>query len=154
MIKIDPIQKIKLCDICGQPGDTFLMTTRPFPFPLKLNGSNLSRDRCLNFYGNEKIADAVIDALQEILDIFGLDFIQENGLDWYGGCYCNRKSRGSDYKSVHAWGMAVDYLPQLGAYGKPSLIPYHVVQAFKNRGFIWGGDWNHPDGMHFSGVIE
>jgi len=152
MEKIRLIKYGDLLDECGEPGSTVLMVKKKFPFPLKLNGDkNLM---CYNFYGNKYIADSVIDAFQEILDIFGLDFVQKNNLDWYGGCFESRKSRGSDRISVHAWGMAVDYLPQLGRLSEPSLIPFHVVQAFKNRGFEWGGDWNRPDGMHFSGVVE
>lgn len=29
-----------------------------------------------------------------------------------------------------------------------------VVQAFKRQGFLWGGDWKNPDGMHFTGIVE
>jgi len=152
MDKIDPIRYSELITILGEPGANVLMVKRKFPFPLKLNGDKYQM--CYSFYGNGLIADAVIDAFEEILDIFGLEFIMENNLDWYGGCFNYRPSRGSTRISVHSWGMAVDYLPQMGQMGKPSIIPYHIVQAFKNRGFQWGGDWNKPDGMHFSGVIE
>jgi len=152
MKKVNLIKYSDLSIVCGQPGSKTMMIKKKFPFPLKLNGSkNLI---CYNFYGNALIAGPVMEALEEILDIYGINFIQNNKLDWYGGCFEDRDSRGSKRKSVHSWGMAVDYLPQMGEIGNPPMLPYHVVQAFKNRGFLWGGDWNNPDGMHFTGVIE
>jgi hypothetical protein len=154
MHKVQPVKYSDLIQQFGEPGDESLMIKKRFPFSLKLNGNPAEYAKCINFYGNRYIASAVIDAFEEILDIYGLDFIREHQLDWYGGCYENRPSRGSTRHSVHAWGLAVDILPQLGPYKKPSLIPYHYVQAFKNRGFIWGGDWDLWDGMHFSAVVE
>jgi len=150
--KIELIEYGDLLDECGAPGDKSQMVKKRFPFALKLNGDE--SQMCYNFYGNKRIAEAVIDAFQEILDIYGLDFILKTNLDWYGGCFESRKSRGSNRISVHTYGMAVDYLPQLGKFNSPSLIPYHIVRAFKKRGFAWGGDWDNPDGMHFTGVAE
>lgn len=149
---LTPIKYKDLKEKCGEPGDTKDMVRAPFPFPLYLGGDKSLI--CRNFYGNKKIVGPLMEALQEIKDIYGMRFIQENNLDWYGGCFENRATRGGVRKSVHSWGMAVDYLPQLGALGEPSLVPYHVVMAFKKRGFLWGGDWNRPDGMHFSAVEE
>jgi hypothetical protein len=136
----------------GQAGSKEMMVKRKFPFPLKLNGD--AGQVCYNFYGNKYIADAVILVFQEILKIYGLKFIIENNLDWYGGCFENRKARGASKLSVHAWGMGVDYLPHLGRLGDPALIPWHVVDIFKKHGFAWGGEWDRPDGMHFSAVKE
>jgi len=150
--KIELINYADLIEKCGDSGKKSNMVYEKFPFPLKLNGD--SSLMCYTFCGHKRIAAAVIDALKEILDIYGIDFIQKHNLDWYGGCFEDRKARGSSRISVHAWGMAVDYLPQLGRLGEPSRIPYHIVSAFKNRGFEWGGDWNRTDGMHFTGVME
>lgn len=136
----------------GQAGSGELMVKRKFPFPLKLNGD--PKQMCYNFYGNGYIADAVIAAFDEILDIYGLDFIQRNKLNHYGGCFENRRSRGASRLSVHAWGLAVDYLPLLGWLGDPALTPWNVVEAFKKQGFLWGGDWDRPDGMHFTAIKE
>ena len=61
----------------------------------------------------------------------------------------------------HAFGIAVDINPSsnpscgvtVACRGYNDLItdmPPEVVQAFKDAGFIWGGDWeDHPDPMHF-----
>ncbi len=132
----------------GEPGDQSQMVSRRFPFDLYLMGD---KDlRCRNFYGNKRIVDSVIDAFWEIYDHYGIEYIRANGLDNYGGCYNYRKSRGYEEYSDHAWGMAIDYLPQFGAMGVKPTIPKKIIQIFEKRGFIWGGDWKRPDGMHWS----
>ena len=71
---------------------------------------------------------------------------------------------GHSVKSTHSFGVAVDINP--GA--NPSCgvtkwcrclnelitdMPPEFVQAFKDEGFEWGGDWaDHPDPMHFEWV--
>lgn len=143
-------QKLYTTKELGKPGNRKEeMVKAPFPFPMYLMGDK--SQKCTNFYGNKRIVEAVIDAFQEILDTYGLEYIKKHGLDNYGGCYNNRKSRGYDDLSDHAWAMAIDYLPHLGPLDKPSKIPDKIVQIFKKRGFVWGGDWQRPDGMHFSG---
>lgn len=54
--------------------------------------------------------------------------------------------------SVHSWGLAVD----INAATNPLAaelttdMPDAFVQAFKDQGFVWGGDWNHlKDAMHY-----
>ncbi|MCK5612665.1 M15 family metallopeptidase [Candidatus Pacearchaeota archaeon] len=141
-------QKLYKTEELGKHGQAHEMVKAPFPFPLYLGGDK--KQVCRTFYGNKLIVESVIDAFQEILDTFGLKSIRKNGYDNYGGCYNNRKSRGYDQLSDHAWGMAIDYLPQYGPLGRPSVIPDEIVDIFKKRGFIWGGDWKRTDGMHFS----
>ncbi|MCP4393977.1 MAG: M15 family metallopeptidase [Alphaproteobacteria bacterium] len=34
--------------------------------------------------------------------------------------------------------------------GEKPTIPKKIIQIFEKRGFIWGGDWKRPDGMHWS----
>ena len=150
MKSIIPIKYKNITEECGTAGNRDMMVKIPFPFHMYLNGDK--KAVCKNFYGNKLIAFAVVDALQEILDIFGIDFIRKNGLDNYGGCFEFRPVRGGTRQSDHSWGMAIDYLPHLGKLGSPSLIPYQVVNAFKKRGFLWCGDWVRKDGMHFTGV--
>jgi hypothetical protein len=149
---VKPVRYGDLLDEIGEPGDMTDFIKAPFPFTMYLNGNK--NQECRNFYGHKRIYPAVFDAFSEIMDIFGLDFIRKHGLDNYGGCYALRPVRGGARMSDHSWGMAVDLEPHLGQLGKPSLIPYHIVQAFINRGFIWGGNYERPDGMHFTAVKE
>ena len=124
------------------------------PFPFQMYASWDSELKINTFYGNYFIANSVIKALQDIYDYYGYDKIKQYGLDQYGGCASIRKSRGSDRWSTHAWGMAIDYAPQLGMYGVPSMMPAVVVDIFRAYGFDWGGNWAYPDGMHITAVNE
>ena len=151
------ITLIKYADIQSMLGnpediDRHDMVIIPSPFPLKLSWQKETSINKILIHPH--IAAGLEAALDEILDYYGLDFIQENSLDEWGGSYNARKSRGSDRWSVHSWAMAVDYLPSLGRFGVPATTPYKVVAAFKRQGFLWGGDWANPDGMHFTGIIE
>ena len=141
-------QRLYTTEELGDPGNDEDMVKAPFPFPLYLMGDK--NQTCRTFYGNKRIVESVIDAFKEILDTFGIEYIEKNGLDNYGGCYNHRNSRGYENLSDHAWGIAIDYLPQYGPLGRQSVIPDEIVEIFKKRGFIWGGDWKRPDGMHFS----
>jgi len=57
--------------------------------------------------------------------------------------------------SRHSWGIAFDINVQWNAYGKKpadeneygTVIP--LVPIFEEHGFVWGGSWKTPDGMHF-----
>lgn len=128
------------------------MVKKPFPFQMYASWDDTLKIN--TFYGNFMIAGSVINALQEIYDYYGYDNIKRFGLDKYGGCAAIRKSRGSDRYSVHSWGLAIDYAPQLGDYGVPSMMPSIVVDIFREYGFDWGGNWAYPDGMHFTAVDE
>lgn len=152
MITIKPVPYADIESFFGPSGETSELVKTPFPFTLYLNGDK--NIPCVNFYGHRYVANAVIEAYTEILSYYGLPFIREHGLDSYGGCYNDRPSRGSTRKSVHAWGLAVDVLPDLGPLGIPPMLPVHFVRAFTKRGFLWGGDWTKPDGMHMSSIEE
>jgi hypothetical protein len=84
------------------------------------------------------------------------------------GTFHWRNVAGTPRKSLHAFGVAVDFaLPrQLGRYWRWSgckedkHCPYpeavlrdaqmqDVVRAFEQEGFIWGGKWAHYDTLHF-----
>lgn len=77
---------------------------------------------------------------------------------------------GSNTRSYHAWGLAVDLVPE--SYGGKHVYwrwsrvfdregwsriplarrwspPRPVVKAFEAHGFLWGGKWAHFDQIHF-----
>jgi hypothetical protein len=71
--------------------------------------------------------------------------------DEYGGCYSPRFSVRDPSASIshHSWGIAIDINVAENAYGaKPTMDP-RVVAEFERWGFIWGGRFIVPDGMHF-----
>ena len=51
--------------------------------------------------------------------------------------------------SHHSWGIALDInVPQNPFGAEPDQDP-DMVEVFERWGFIWGGDFILPDGMHF-----
>jgi hypothetical protein len=90
---------------------------------------------------------------QETLDSWGASV--------FGGSYNFRLMRGLNTLSMHAYGCAIDLDPaHNGLHDRtPKFTPNGaVVKAFKDEGWVWGGDWNSDgrssdeprcDGMHF-----
>ena len=73
-----------------------------------------------------------------------------------GGTYNCRPIAGSQQRSMHAWGAAIDLNTAFSDYwrwsrsgGYRNAIPPEIVAAFERHGFIWGGRWRHFDTMHF-----
>ena len=77
------------------------------------------------------------------------------------GTFVWRTIKGTDRRSMHAFGAAIDVgVPRSdywrwskptpdGRYPYKNRIPYEIVRAFERHGFIWGGKWYHYDTMHF-----
>jgi hypothetical protein len=77
-----------------------------------------------------------------------------------GGYNC-RAIAGTDNRSPHGWGIAVDVAIHRADYwqwaghrtGKMppwrNRISPRVIAIFEANGFIWGGRWSHFDTMHF-----
>jgi hypothetical protein len=70
-------------------------------------------------------------------------------LEDYGGCYNWRNARGLAKLSTHCWAISIDINVATNGLGaKPTLAPA-IVAIFEDHGFVWGGRWSRPDGMHF-----
>ncbi|MBQ9817409.1 MAG: peptidoglycan-binding protein [Proteobacteria bacterium] len=54
------------------------------------------------------IADRVYNIFKDALDYYGAEGIKKHHLDRFSGCYNNRNVKGTDRKSMHAWGIAID----------------------------------------------
>jgi hypothetical protein len=68
----------------------------------------------------------------------------------YGGCYNFRPQRGSSGRlSLHAWGIAVDLNTTTNMLGETGDMSPDVIRIFEEQGFVWGGNFSRPDGMHF-----
>jgi len=150
MTIIKPIKYKDLKYEFGQPeqipNSDFITFALPFP---------MNKGKTKKITTHQYIAKAVQEAFQEILDRYGLKYIKKFKLDQYHGCHVIRKAKGHDNYSVHSWGLAIDYCANYGPFGRVALTPSIIVQAFKKRGFEWGGDWKYlHDGMHFTAVKE
>lgn len=116
------------------------------PFPMRLSWSPLQVARRIQ--AHKAVGPVMVDALREIRNYKGWRYLQDNDLDFYGGCFNFRLVRGGARLSTHGWGIAIDVNPHLGPLGESSRQPEFVVEAFTRRGFVWGGVWARPDGMH------
>jgi len=69
----------------------------------------------------------------------------------YSGCYAARTVARSDTAppSQHAYGAAIDINAPENPYGGTPTMDPRVVKIFERWGFLWGGDFLIPDGMHF-----
>jgi hypothetical protein len=73
------------------------------------------------------------------------------------GGFAARTIAGTDRKSAHAFGIALDLDKSMSDYWRwqkgplrwRNRIPQEIVDAFEAEGFIWGGRWWHYDTMHF-----
>jgi hypothetical protein len=85
-------------------------------------------------------------AIRDIVEL-GL----QDAITSFSGCYAPRhinriRTAGLSH---HSWGIALDInVPQNPFGAEPDQDP-DMVEVFERWGFIWGGDFILPDGMHF-----
>jgi hypothetical protein len=85
-------------------------------------------------------------AIAEIADL-GL----EETISSFSGCYAPRHINRilTAGLSHHSWGIALDVnVPQNPFGAEPDQDP-RMVEVFERWGFVWGGTFIQPDGMHF-----
>jgi len=82
--------------------------------------------------------------------------INEWGMNLYAGAFNYRMMRGASRLSMHSWGCAIDFDSSRNSYGDntPNFasIP-QVLNAFESEGWVWGGRWAKPDGMHWQAAL-
>jgi hypothetical protein len=95
---------------------------------------------------NEALFTQLIGALNEIRAKGLADQIHSTA-----GCYAPRMvtSNPTSGISQHAWGAAIDINAPENPFGVTPTQDRHVVRIFEKWGFLWGGDFAIPDGMHF-----
>jgi hypothetical protein len=69
----------------------------------------------------------------------------------YSGCYARRYSNRDPSQAIshHTWGIAVDLNVSENPFGATPHQDPRLVRSFERWGFIWGGIFVLPDGMHF-----
>jgi hypothetical protein len=95
---------------------------------------------------NKALFPSLIGALEQVRDE-GLG----SEIHVYSGCYAPRTVARSDIAppSQHAWGAAIDINAPENPYGATPTMDPRIVKIFEHWGFIWGGTFLIPDGMHF-----
>lgn len=103
---------------------------------------------------HKKCAVSLSQIFANIWDYVGEDEekIRAWGLHLYAGGFNYRLMRSGTRLSMHSWGCAIDLDSSRNAYGDATpnfgTLPV-VLDAFNSEGWIWGGRWKRPDGMHF-----
>ena len=137
----------------GKPGESGLMLIT-LPYPMKLawdKKTTVTRIQC-----HRLVADNFIRVFNDLLKEYGLEKIQELGIDIYGGCYNLRKMRGGSELSKHSWGIAIDLDPERNTlretdktarFARPEYKK--MIDIFYKNGFISLGREKNYDWMHF-----
>lgn len=134
------------------------LTTVPTPFPMRMGEIKITRIRV-----NKACSMSLTRVLANLLDAARgkQDVLEFWGVTKFGGVYNYRPMRGLNSLSMHAYACAIDLDPALNALGDttPRFAEFpQVLAAFREEGWIWGGDWNKNgltsdekrcDGMHW-----
>jgi hypothetical protein len=105
---------------------------------------------------HKKCADSLSRILSELWIRAGRAQVEIDrvGLSSIGGAHNWRLMRGGNALSMHSYGCAIDFDPERNGmgdttpnFGRPE--NRYVVDMFAAEGWVWGGAWRSPDGMHF-----
>jgi hypothetical protein len=130
------------------------LTTINLPYPMRLawdKKTTVNRMRC-----HKLIADDFLAVFNDLLKHYGLEKIQELGIDLFGGCFNFRAMRGGSDYSRHSWGIAIDLDPErnklretskTARFARPEYKP--MIDIFYKHGFIGLGPEQNRDWMHF-----
>jgi hypothetical protein len=140
----------------GKPNESGIpyLTSIILPYPMRLSWDKnvkVTKIRC-----HKLVANNLELIFNDLLNTYGLQSIQQLGIDLYGGCYNYRKMRGGDDWSRHSWGVAIDLDPERNQlhetkksarFAKPEYKP--MIDIFYKHGFLSMGVEKNYDWMHF-----
>lgn len=126
--------------VLGDAGDPRFMTRINTPYPLRLAWDTNTEVNTI--YCHKAVAGALLAAMSDVLDYYGITAIKRLDLNMFGGCFNKRPIRGGTELSTHSWGISIDWLPGSNPYrAKPSKCafatePYRAfVNIMKHHGF-------------------
>jgi len=128
------------------------------PFPMDMDGIVIKK-----VWVNKICAESLIRILTYLWeDVYGKDMkkVKAAGINIFSGTWAIRSMRTGPSMSMHAYGLAIDInAPNNGLGEKPGHDVFSfeahdpIVKAFEAEGWVWGGRWKRPDGMHFQAAI-
>ena len=145
----------------GQEGEHNLVPITP-AYPHKLTWPPFAVVRTIRCH--KEVADSLRTVLQNVLQEYGQQRITELGLDRFGGCYNNRKKRGGTSKSMHAWGVALDYFPSKNQlkwhhdkahFARPEYDKWWEIweaEGWVSLGRVRDFDWMHVQAARLRGM--
>lgn len=126
------------------------MIKADLPYPMRLSWD--IKTKATRLMAHQLVFDSLYDALEEIKNYRGYDYLREQGLEILGGVYNYRPMRNGSALSTHSWGIAIDLNPHKAPYRlkreNGSWVndqPVFIREAFLKRGWV---SFLH-DGMHF-----
>jgi len=140
----------------GKPTETGIpyITMIDLPYPIRIawdKKMSVKRMQC-----HRDIAQPLRRVFTDLLNHYGLEKIQELGIDLFAGCFNFRKKRGGTSYSVHAWGLAIDLdtdrnelneTSRTARFARPEYKP--MIDIFYKHGFVSLGREKNYDWMHF-----
>ena len=139
----------------GKPNQngTYLVSIK-LPYPMRLawdKNAKVNTMRC-----HKLVAQNFTNVFNDLLTHYGLQKIQELGIDLFGGCFAFRAMRGGSDYSRHSWGIAIDLDPErnqlketskTARFARPEYKP--MIDIFYKHGFVNLGVEKNYDWMHF-----
>jgi hypothetical protein len=136
----------------GKPGTNLVRLDLPFEMRIAWDLDQ----KVKSFLINEKCAESAARIYGRILELYGYQRLVDLNLDRFGGCYNNRKMRGGNSLSTHAYACSIDHNPEFNQLrwgadrahmAKPECAAF--VDAFEAEGWISLGRELNYDWMHF-----
>jgi peptidoglycan hydrolase-like protein with peptidoglycan-binding domain len=96
----------------GDRGKSQVRIQVPYPHIIAWNPKQV----LTSFFCHEKVHDSLSRVLMSVRKEYGIQRIDQLGLNLFGGCLNVRKMRGGNSWSMHSWGIALDYHPAKNAF--------------------------------------
>lgn len=137
--------------VYGASGNEAALVSLTPPYTLYYEGQPVKTIRV-----HKEAAADLEAALAEVLATYGAEQIHALGLDIYSGCYNDRSTASGKSKSMHAWGVAIDFdgehnqltwrKPQARFSGKEY---ERFIDIMEKHNFLSLGRHSDKDYMHF-----
>ena len=116
---------------------------------------------------NQKIKVTSVNGIDKIIKNLSAELDKNQSFSAYlkniAGTFRWRNIAGTNRLSLHSFGMTIDINTKYSNYWQwdckcknenakltyKNRIPLEIVKIFEKYGFIWGGNWQHYDTMHF-----